>query len=86
MNWPPFIRDVNPDDEAARLAAARKDTEALSAAATARCQHPNCTLSGNAEGTLYIAQLAGQAAQHVAATGHVVTVEIAPKAAEPGGG
>jgi hypothetical protein len=85
VSFPPFIRSVDPDDEAARLAAARKDSEARYTTATASCR-ANCGLSGNAEGALYIAQLAGQAAQHAAATGHVVTVEIAPKAAEPGDG
>lgn len=86
MTWPGFVRDVNPDEEAARLAQARKDNEALGVSATASCGHPGCPTTGHADGALYISQLAGQAAQHVAASGHVVTVQIAPKAAGPGGG
>ena len=79
MNWPGFIRDVNPDGEAARLAQARKDPAAVS---VATCTHTGCAGGGGeARGPISSALLIHKAEAHSAATGHVVAITVRPEAA-----
>ena len=98
MSFPPFIRDVNtgegvpvqpgityrvnPDDEAARLAQARKDPAAVS---VARCTHDGCPVTGTADKPISSALLIHRMESHAAASGHVVAIEVRPEA-EPAGG
>jgi hypothetical protein len=69
------IRPVDPDAEAARLAGARKDPAAVSAA---RCTYHECIVQGEARGPVGSALLIHRAEAHAAASGHVVKIEVRP--------
>ena len=78
MSWPPFIRSMNPADEAARPA--RKDPAAVS---VAKCTSPACKGgSGEARGPIASALLIHKAEAHSAASGHVVAILVRPETAQ----
>jgi hypothetical protein len=76
-NFPPGMRRIDPDAEAARLAEARKDPAAQArTTASGTCQDPDCTFTGEAEEGRYVAQLILAADRHAAVSGHKVRTEV----------
>jgi hypothetical protein len=81
VTFPPGMRRIDPDAEAARLAEERKGGPD-SARASFSCEEPDCGSYGDATGTPFIAQMAVEVSGHAVRCGHRVRVEVWAESAD----